>query len=287
MYVHDMLTAFDSRMEDPGRTKYPDTVRILALRSAQITMIEFIHHDYFTELQEIQESMVVTAGKMNISSISNIVIRGAKGICAAKVHGGKWITIQDFRDAKDQESPLYAGTLLNPTAYIFGNKIFFQPTTITLVDMYYLRMPIFSQGPFSTQASDVPGMPSTDEFFETVSGQDIEDISDDWFLESSVLSDSGTPSYHLVTNSNSATGLFWVSPAKAAASTDFGNVTFYKSELNPVLHNIMLKLAEAEMWDSSRDFDREAKARAAAFEEIEILNQRYEKLEGTGTKNRK
>jgi hypothetical protein len=288
MYVSEQLSILGARLEDIPKTKFPESIRLIALRNAEIKIVQLVHNAYLTELQAIKTSLAVTSGVASMTDIGNIVIRGEKGVLKAKIHGGLWISPIEFDDAKQQENPLYSGTLLNPQYYIFANQIFVTPITITSIDVYYLRMPAVIYGTLTQNAFTGGG--STTEFCG-VTGEGLS--TTDNYYNGAIVHSNQLGTDHIVTDYAGATFKFTVEPA---LSTYFSSSTFSfindpfnqtyltgtQSELNPSLHQLMTTLAEAELWGSARDFDRQTAANKSAELEIQTLNSRYTPAEGIG-----
>jgi len=55
--------------------------------------------------------------------------------------------------------------------------------------------------------------------------------------------------------------------------------------VNSALYEVMLLLAEAECWAMDAQLERRGSALKSAYEEIEILNARYQEVKGIGTKS--
>ena len=292
MYVSEMMELLDTRLEDPGRTKYLEVSRLRALRNAELTLIANLHNAYFTELETSSLSVAASGGKIALTSLPDIAVRGKKGIVKCRVHGGKWATEIEFRDVKRQESNLYKGSLINPQYYVYANEIVFDPATITLADVYYIRLP----EPLLGSLTIDPGMYTTLDTFSGDDQQGLNDTINNYYQNTVIRLDrAGVVSYHIVTLYDATALSFTVVPAIPSSATFLG-ATFnfiadpftvtaldgVQSELNPSLHELMVTLAEADCLESEK-MDRKISTSKMAFAEIAVLNARYEAAEGVGT----
>ena len=294
MYVSEQIDLMDSRLEDYDKRDYPAGVRRKALENSQIKIVNFLHNNYLTELQKTQTSVAVSSGKVSISGLTYRTVRGAKGIVGVRVSGGgKWFTEIDIRDAKQEESTLYKGTVLNPKYYVWMNEIVILPSTgISLVDVYHLKVP----GPLIGELTYGASLSGTATKFYGDSGQDLSSTNDEY--NGAVLWESATGGYHIVTDYVGSTREFTVTPGKSAGSFSTGTFKFLsddlgvlgleavESELNPALHTLMVDLAVAECFEGGKDIERWKIAQEKADAVMAVLNARYEDAQGMGTKKK-
>lgn len=301
MNVSQMMNLLALRLEDAGKVDFPDNFKLLALNNSQTSLANKLHNNYLTELQVVDTNKTVTTGACAISTLSYDVLRGGQGIRKLKVNGtsGLYITMIELDDVKKMENTLIGGNTSNPIGYIFQNTIYVIPTSITSIDVYYLRVPAPLYYPFNMIAATTP---SKSAFL----GDSSSDAVDDYW-KYAVIYCVGQKSYHVVyatsptlaydlTGNADGEKHFTVVPDAAA---NFGTDTFYfvthgfdtlnltgvTCQLNETLHELAVTLAEAECWAMSHKLDRRAAALETAYAEIAMLNSRYEteRAEGIGT----
>lgn len=297
MTVSEMMAMLALRLEDSEKEQWTDSEKLQTLNNAQYRVANLVHDKYLTELEVVEEDVSVTSGKVDLTDdLSNTVLKGAEGIKKVGVSDGLWCIESEIEDIKRQENRYQRATLRNPMFYTFQGKIYVLPTTVSTVDVYYLRQPVPLLYSFTMAAA---GTPSTTKFLGT-SGESLS-ASDDHY-NGAVVYVNGKETYHVVTDYDAAGAgdgdlLFTVSPA---ASTNFGADTFYflthgfdelgvdniNPELNVDLHPVMLDFAEAECWGMAAQLERKASVLQAAYQEIEILNAKYKEATGVGAKKR-
>lgn len=297
MNTMEMMDLLALRLEDANKGDFTDILKLKALNNAQVKAANSLHNNYLTELAVVDTNKTVTTGVLAISSVlSHKVLRGGMGIRAVKVYGGLFCTMIDVLDVKKTENTFLSGNSNNPLAYVFQNRIYVLPTSVTAVDVYYYRMPAPMYFPFTMAAAVTPKKTG----FIGASELDAINTTDDYWNNAVVYS-TGQKSYHVVTDydhTGNADGerLFTVSPASAE---NFGTDTFYflthgfdalsldgvTCQLNESLHDLVVTLAEAECWAMMRQLDRRNAALETAYSEIKMLNERYEteKAAGIGT----
>jgi hypothetical protein len=298
MNVAEMMDLLGLRLEDANKGDFPDLYKLKTLGNSQVKVSNNLHNAYLTELEVSDTNKSLTSGSLSISSLAHDVLRGGQGIRKVKVTGtgGLWLTMIDLADVKKTENTFLAGTVTNPLGYVFQNKINVIPTSVSAIDVYYLRVPAPLLYTFAMSAASPA---STTEFLGASTLDSINTADDFW--NGAVVYSIGKNTYHVITDydhTGNAKGerLFTVSPA---AGTNFGTDTFYfithgfdalnlsgvTCQLNESLHELVVTLAEAECWAMNRNLDRRNAALETAFGEIKMLNARYEseKPEGIGT----
>ncbi len=294
----DMLNLLALRLEDAGKGKFPDSFKLDALNNAQIRVAQMIDNHYLTELEVLDTNIAVTTGAALVSLLTYNVLRGSEGIQMIKKYdtGGLYMNMIDIKNIKTTENPYLAGSVSNPLAYIFQNTIYILPTSITAIDVWYLKMPTPILNKFQSSAH---GTPQVGKFLGDV-GQGLSVANDAYNgtteKERAVIYSVTKDAYFVVTDYIAASREFTVLPT---ATANFGDGEFYfvthdfdqltlsgiTSDLNPSLHDLIVTFAEAECWTMSgiKDAPRRQAALDNAFNEIKILNDRYTPAEGIGT----
>ena len=294
MFLIEQMAMLGVRLEDTSTAnqKFSDDSRYRALMNAEFKIIQLINNEFLDSLSTSQANVTVTNGVLALSGISNLVLMEKKGILKAKVTDGKWIDIRDFAQVKSQENQFYSGNNVLPTCYVYGKSIYFQPTTITNADLYYLKAP--TQYPFGVNHAALgtyylhqATTPAATTTFLAYADQGL-DISTTDFYKDCVIAEANIPltvfTYHKVTAYNKTTLQFTVTPARSTnfgtsyfkflqpGTIDIDNLYGVKSELDDSLHEIVVTLAESELWGTARDFDRQKAAYASALIQITAMN---------------
>jgi hypothetical protein len=150
MNVQKMIDKLGFRLNDEAARKFNVSMRLDILNDAQITLVNLLHNNLLTELQEVETNLTTIVGANGIdayyalTSLSNEVARN--GVTNAKVYGasGKYFNIMDAEEVKKTENTYNAGTDEYPVGYIFKNRFYFQTSTaggsLTL-DLWYIKKP--------------------------------------------------------------------------------------------------------------------------------------------------
>jgi hypothetical protein len=299
MTVSEMVDFLATRLKDDAHAGWTISQKLTALNNAQIKLSNMLHPRYLDDLETEKTSATVTTGVCTLSTAlatTGSLLRGREGIVKVLVTNGKECIEADVRDIKGFENQFKTPSLSEPYWYYYGKKIYILPTSITTIDIKYLKVPNELLSVFTMAAA---GSPSTTTFKGTAS-QGLNATTDDVYNGAPIYC-IGKATYHIVTDYD-ATGngggelFFTVSPA---AATNFGadtfrftnrtfdtlNLTNLEPEINESFHELMLTLAEAECWGMSEEHqDRKIPTLKVAYDEITLLNQRYATPIGVGKK---
>lgn len=219
MTIQAMIDMLSRNVEDTDTTnpRFTVTQKISELYTGCKSLGNMLNRSYLTELETFKEGVLITSGvsaALTAALLGKEIIQGKDGILQVKntsTVDGKWCRVMDFSDVIREENNLLGGTVNTPTAWVFGNKLWVKPTTVSRVTIYFLGMP-----------SDFSSLESTD-----------------------------TP------------------------------------EINSSFHEMIVTLAEAELWKADRKLDRQAAALKTVYEQVVLLNQKYERPEGVGEKKQR
>ena len=143
MTGNEMITTLGLRLEDPAGSVFTSATIVEALNTAQRTVVNTIHNNYLAELQSIEgdkNPSTGTAGQMTYAAASVAPIRnGIVGIYDDT--NDKWCTMIEPGEIKGQENSYLSGDTSAPVAWTFGESIYVRPTTIALIDIWYIKAP--------------------------------------------------------------------------------------------------------------------------------------------------
>ena len=135
-----LVSTLGFRLEDEAASIYSSSVKLDALNMAQKTVVSMIDNSYLTELETVKNDQALSSGAVSFSSASIDPIRnGIIGIYDET--NDKWCTFINPRDVHTLDSQYYSGTTSSPIAYIFSETIYVKPTTVSTVDIWYLKSP--------------------------------------------------------------------------------------------------------------------------------------------------
>ena len=294
MNVNTAMSLLALRVEDADKVIFTDDLKLKTLINGEMKLCQMIRNEYLTELQNIAESKTATDGVLVLSTSDpatcvdiNGVLRGIEGIIKVKIHGGLFATEISMKDLKKTENIFLAGSAQNPVYYLYNNTIYINAgVTSPVIDVFYIKMPSPLLYKF--------GYSYMDPVFTGAADQDLSGVSG--YYNDAVIYCIEEKTYHIVTGYTSAR-VFSLSPSYGGSN---GSGTFYflthafdlqklenvNFELNSSLHEIIVTLAESECWSMDNKIERRKSALDSAFNEINILNERYTKAEGLGTRGR-
>jgi len=292
MNTHELIDMLALHVEDPEKRNFTNPFKVTALNNGVMKVVQELRTDYLTELQYIKTGVTVTAGAtaaLTSSLLDYNVLRGGDGVIAVKDAGtGTWMHRITFQSLGKLKNQYLAGTKDNPLYYVFDNKIYVQPTTITSIDVYFLRQPSTLLHKFTASGGSQTTVTSTNtDLSET------EDIYND-----TVIYNITTDAYFVVNDYafSSPTATFTVDDpgggtAAAAGNEcvllthDFDSLTIpgIACDLNLSIQELAVMFAEAECWQMDRQIDRWKTAFEAVNARIKVLNDRYEAVQGIGT----
>ena len=142
MTGNDLKTSLGLRLEDAAESVFTAQVKMDAVNSAQRLVVSLADNKYLQELETIADGKAVTSGACTytIAFGSSLPIRG--GITGIyDEDNDKWCTMVETKDLKRLENSYLSGTTANPVAYIFQKTIYVKPTSVALVDIWYLDEP--------------------------------------------------------------------------------------------------------------------------------------------------
>ena len=285
-----MMNMLGYRIGDADTNLFTNPFRVKSLNKAQTQMAQLLHPSYLTELEVLQESVVVGSGYTAITGLTYDVLGGADGIMAVKIHSGKFCKRITMQELKKTENTYYAGSTDNPMFYTFNNRIYVLPSTVTSIDVYYLRKPTDLVYPLNADAGTAKSI------FKGRAADGLSGVNGT-YDDAPVFHDQND-TYHVITDYAHTTYAFTVTPDTTfdfAANQEFyfllnhfdtltkTNFNGAMSDLNPALHEIIVSLAEAYCWALDANKDRYDIALNNAKTEIEVLNSRYTKAQGIGT----
>ena len=293
MNVNTAMSLLALRVEDADKVIFTDDLKLKTLINGEMKLCQMIRNEYLTELQNIAESKTATDGVLALSTSDsdtcvdvNGVLRGIEGIIKVKIHGGLFATEISMKDLKKTENIFLAGSAQNPVYYLYNNTIYINAgVTSPVIDVFYVKMP----SPLLYKFAYTYAAPT----FSGDTGQGLSGVSD--YYNGAVIYCVEEKTYHIVTD---YTGLrvFSLTPGYSGIGTgtfyflthafDLQKLENVNFELNSSLHEIIVTLAESECWSMDNKIERRKSALDSAFNEINILNERYTKAEGLGTRGR-
>ena len=210
MKTTELITHLQYRLEDDtSNTDFDVNQKLNALNTGQRALCNFLDNHYLTELESISTSLPTQATDWSMTnasvcevvgkpdSIRNGIVRvldkSNNRFCDI-MPGSKPELLSNNYVVGDNSG---SGTIIGSYALVFANKVYVAPSTISLVDIWYLKHP----NELIDHASDEP-------------------------------------------------------------------------ELDAGLHDILLDLAEAELWKSDNQQGRATAAENKAMAQIEVLNTR-------------
>lgn len=143
MTGNEMITSMGLRLEDPAKTVFTESTVLDALNFAQKTVCNMLDNSYLVELQQIAEDKTVTNGKCTFDTIFganvNPLRNGIVGVYDET--NNLWCTMIEPNEAKQLENSYLSGSSSNAVAYVFADSVYVKPTTVTAIDVWYIKSP--------------------------------------------------------------------------------------------------------------------------------------------------
>jgi len=128
------------RLEDPAQSVFTEAAKIDAINISMRTVCNMLDNGYLTEMERIVGNAGLASGVVSFSDAGITPIRG--GITGIYDETNDlWCTMVETKDLKRLENSYLSGTTSNPVAYVFQEKIYVKPTSVALVDIWYLTEP--------------------------------------------------------------------------------------------------------------------------------------------------
>lgn len=307
MNVQKMIDKLGFRLNDEAARKFNVSMRLDILNDSQITLVNLLHNNLLTELQEVETNLTTIVGANGIdayyalTSLSNEVARN--GVTNAKVYGasGKYFNIMDAEEVKKTENTYNAGTDEYPVGYIFKNRFYFQTSTaggsLTL-DLWYIKKPSALKYTYVTDSIAGGATDGTYGYVIQILESELTSAVNDYYNGSVLYNKTkdfsaivydyvgATKTLHVLYDVNEATEweandewYFVTGPTSGEKLGDF------ESELNDSLHELVIDLAESTLYNMISNDARSGKALDKAMAQINGLNQRVvaEAAAGIGT----
>ena len=136
----EMNSNLGLRLEDPAQSVFTEASKVDAINISMRTVVNMLDNGYLTEMERVVDDVALTDGVESFSGAGITPIRGGiTGIYDET--NDKWCTMVETKDLKRLENSYLSGTTSNPVAYVFREKIHVKPTSVALVDIWYLTEP--------------------------------------------------------------------------------------------------------------------------------------------------
>ncbi len=144
-----MMAILDTYLIDPDRTAHSETERGYALDNSQSKVCLMINNKYLSVLKVKDSNKTVSSGIFDLTNLSlSLLGDNEENIIYIKVYNGNFSNKVDMEDIVSIENGYFTPTLNDPRHYFEDYKIKILPTSITKIDICFLRNPtsIISSG---------------------------------------------------------------------------------------------------------------------------------------------
>lgn len=284
MTFHKIITLLRNRLEDRIDVQINEGFLKEAVNGGIITLCNEIDPKYLTQLRELKEHMVLTAGEtpfLTKDNLGNELLGGEHAILKSQVHGKSggsvWCNPVDVSKADAMDEALLTADNNDPVTVFEDNKIRVYPATIgTGISIHYLKAPDYLHYKMEVQPTGATA------FFVTGDNS----LSDtDGYYKNCKINTSYLTGSRTVTGYSGSNKRFSVSGTGPAAPAT-GNFYFYSTpanvnslkgatpDLNKQFQRLIIDFAEAEYWRSDNKLDRAAAAYNNALTEMKELEKR-------------
>lgn len=134
-------TSLNVRLDDAGNYLCKSEFKLEQENNAYKTLITLLDYHYLNEIQYFQKGIGLVLGELNISELTYTVVNGENGIIKVKITDGAYAEPIDVEDYENLDNSYSEASIRNPKFVINENKIKLFPTSISSVDVLYLRYP--------------------------------------------------------------------------------------------------------------------------------------------------
>ena len=274
MTTADMLIDLGHRLEDSDHDRFHVNMKLIALNRAQDRTIMFLNRQLLTEI-DVKETQVQVGvdGELDVAGLDNIIRGGANGIDAiydvGKTKFLQKVSLDEYKDHKNSVRTFLESV---PVYYIWGNKL------------YLIYPPDSLSGTITAFANGGTGLvtvTSAAHGFKTGNSVTIADSSYDGthtitYLTVDTFNISGT---YVATSTGTWTSdgmveVYYLKKPDGIGGND--------PELNSMTHEIIVDLAEADLWNMDNKGERTQAALSRAQSTVNMLNGKYEATESIG-----
>ena len=135
-----LSTTLGLRLEDTAETIFTAQMKMDAINSAQRAVVNLVHDQYLTELEDIKNNQSVSGGSVSFSSMSLDPIRN-RILGVYDETNDKWATMIDYKDRKELDNVYLTPTSADAVVFVLNETIYVKPTSISQVDVWYLKKP--------------------------------------------------------------------------------------------------------------------------------------------------
>ena len=135
-----LSTTLGLRLEDTAETIFTAQMKMDAINSAQRAVVNLVHDQYLTELEDMKNNQSVSSGSVSFSSMSIDPIRN-RILGVYDETNSKWATMIDYKDRKELDNVYLPPTSADAVVFVLNETIYVKPTSISQVDVWYLKKP--------------------------------------------------------------------------------------------------------------------------------------------------
>lgn len=304
MNVQKMMDILGRRCEDEDESRFSAALKLDALDIAQHTLTNLIHNAYLTELEvkEFTKECAIASdddeASFAVNSLASEMLRG--GLLHVRFNS-KYCKIIEYKDLKKTENQYDAGDDNSPIAYLYRNRIYVQATDTTPeVDIWYLKKPKALANVYVTDSVASGATDGSYGYSIQVTEAGLSSAVNDYYNGSVVYNKTrdfyaivydyvgGTTVLHVLydqaeTAEWQATDEFYFVSGSGTVENLGGDT---ECELNESLHELVIDLAESQMWRMDAKSSRAEAVEKKAMNEIAVLNARYltEAPKGVGSR---
>jgi len=139
--LNQMYDFMDIAVKDEDGRLFTDALKTKWLNTAQDHIISLINSQYIVELHTVDAGESPTTGVYAMSGLTYSVYRKHLGLMGVRVASGVFCDFIDFEQYKQYVTDGYTFVATAPKYYVRGSSIYLFPTSISSIDVYYVRVP--------------------------------------------------------------------------------------------------------------------------------------------------
>ena len=135
-----LSTTLGLRLEDTAETIFTAQMKMDAINSAQRAVVNLVHDQYLTELEDIKNNQSTSGGSVSFSSMSLDPIRN-RILGVYDETNDKWATMIDYKDRKELDNVYLTPTSADAVVFVLNERIYVKPTSVSTVVVWDGKKP--------------------------------------------------------------------------------------------------------------------------------------------------
>lgn len=136
----DLLLQLNRNFDNDINNRLIDeVVKRSFINLARIDVVNLLNFHYLTEITSFDLNKSITSGKMLLSVLDNTVALGENGLIKVRVTNSNWAERLLISNIEETDNLFAVASTKHPKWYSQENSIYMRPTSISAIDVYYIK----------------------------------------------------------------------------------------------------------------------------------------------------